>query len=82
MKHFCICLMLLLLTPFQTLSDPHREYYESGALLSEKTYKKGKEDGVQRVYYESGVLKAEFPFKNGDLEGGVSYITNQVRWDL
>ena len=59
MKHFYIGLLLLLLIPFQALSKPLKEYYESGALRVEETYKNRKEEEVHKNYYESGALKAK-----------------------
>ena len=45
------------------------EYYESGELQFEFSYKNGKYEGISREYYKSGKLSAETNLKNGIREG-------------
>ena len=46
-----------------------KEYYKSGKLKGEGTFKDGKVEGIVKQYYESGKLKAEWNIKNGTLDG-------------
>lgn len=41
------------------------EYHKTGQLLSEGSYKQGKEDGLWRDFYENGILAAEGVYENG-----------------
>jgi antitoxin component YwqK of YwqJK toxin-antitoxin module len=45
-----------------------KEYYHNGKLKLEKSYKKGKQDGVTKVYYENGELGAERILQNGKIK--------------
>jgi len=51
-----------------------KEYYLSGALKTEKTYKGDKLHGLTKEHYESGELMAELFYTNGELD-------SQVRFD-
>ncbi|MEN8230675.1 MAG: hypothetical protein ABFS38_21140 [Bacteroidota bacterium] len=44
-------------------------YAESGSLLAESTYEKGKQSGPYRVYYESGQLQVSGEIMDGSREG-------------
>jgi antitoxin component YwqK of YwqJK toxin-antitoxin module len=50
-------------------AEVRKEYYESGALKAEWSYKDGKLEGLAKRYYESGALKAEVNYKDGKPEG-------------
>ena len=46
-----------------------KEFYPSGKLGVEISYKDGKREGFSRMYYESGQLKEEGFYKNDKMEG-------------
>ena len=50
-----------------------KEYYESGALLSETPYVNDKRHGVQKEYYENGEIKEERIYVNDELKGTINY---------
>ena len=43
----------------------YREYDRDGQIISEGSYKNGKEDGLWRVWYPNGQLAAEGHYENG-----------------
>ncbi len=57
----------------ETVKDGvHREYYKSGALMTEGSYKNGKKCGIFREYYDKkngAGLKWERSYRNGVLNG-------------
>ncbi len=61
-----------------------KEYFESGKLLAEYTYKAGKLEGVSRGYYESGAFKGEWNYKAGTLEGIVKvyFETGNLNYEM
>jgi len=46
-----------------------KEYYESGALLSETPHVNGESHGIRKHYYLSGALRRETPYVNGKRHG-------------
>ncbi|MEK7450266.1 MAG: hypothetical protein AAB019_12390, partial [Planctomycetota bacterium] len=44
-----------------------KDYYASGKLEDEATYKDGKQEGIHKIYYESGKLEIEGNYKNDKL---------------
>ena len=68
---YTIILCLIFCIPIMAFSEVRKEYYESGALKSEYTFKKGKREGLFKEYYESGALKSEYTVKNGKPEGPI-----------
>ncbi len=65
-----ISIMLINSTAY---AEVHKEYYESGQLKAETSYKDGKKDGIEKQYYESGQLQGETNFKDDKLEGISKY---------
>ena len=51
------------------LAEVKKEYYPSGKLKLETTYRDGKKDGIEKIYFESGKLRGETPYKDGKKEG-------------
>jgi len=49
------------------LSDLAREYYETGAIKIEISFRAGKPEGLSREYYDDGALMAEELYRNGAL---------------
>ena len=47
----------------------HKEYYASGQLKAEKSFKNGKLEGLAKEYFADGQLRAEKSFKDGKKEG-------------
>jgi antitoxin component YwqK of YwqJK toxin-antitoxin module len=62
-------LLIILFVPSIGFSEVRKEYYESGALKKEVTFKNGKKEGLAKKYYESGVLRLSILYKNGKPEG-------------
>jgi FixJ family two-component response regulator len=59
-------------------SDLHglvRDYYETGELMAESTYKEGKLYGVSKVYHRWGTLLFEGSFRNGLADGRCKWFT-------
>jgi antitoxin component YwqK of YwqJK toxin-antitoxin module len=54
-------------------NGPHFEYYESGEVMFEYSYKEGKIHGPFKEYYESGVLNTEREFVDGINRGMINY---------
>lgn len=52
-----------------------RDYYETGELMAELTYREGKLDGVSTVYRKWGTLLAEVSFRNGLAEGRTKWFS-------
>lgn len=52
-----------------------KEYYETGELMAELTYKEGKLDGVTTVYRKWGTLLAEVSFRNGLADGKTKWFS-------
>ncbi len=50
-----------------------RDWYESGQVEYERTYKNGESDGIWRWWYESGQLASEGTYKNGIRDGTWRY---------
>jgi len=46
-----------------------KEYYDTGQLLSEVTYKNFRRHGPYKEYYKNGKLKVETTFQNGKING-------------
>ena len=42
-------------------------YYSSGQKMSEKTYKDGKEDGLETWWHDNGQKRSEATYKDGEL---------------
>jgi antitoxin component YwqK of YwqJK toxin-antitoxin module len=61
--------MLDLLNRLINQSDIIKDYYDSGALKSESTFRGGKRDGVTMAYYEDSKIKIEANFKEGKPHG-------------
>jgi antitoxin component YwqK of YwqJK toxin-antitoxin module len=61
-----------------TESEIIKEYYPNGKLKIEKSYKKGKQDGVTKVYYENGKLGAERIFQNGKIKSIHTYKDGRI----
>jgi antitoxin component YwqK of YwqJK toxin-antitoxin module len=51
------------------LAEVKKEYYPSGKLMAERSYRYGKREGITRIYYESGKLRSEWNYKDGKQEG-------------
>ncbi|MDR1056100.1 MAG: hypothetical protein LBL90_09865, partial [Prevotellaceae bacterium] len=51
----------------------HANYYRSGKVEFERSYKDGKKDGVEKAYYESGKPKSEVNYKDDLLDGKEIY---------
>ena len=51
------------------VEGPFKEYYESGQLEVEGTYKRNKVEGLMKIYYKSGKLKEERLYKDDEKEG-------------
>ena len=47
----------------------HKEWYKSGILEHEKTYKNGKQDGPYKTYFKNGQLRHEGTYKDGKQDG-------------
>jgi len=68
----CVIVILsvtFILVVFRKQNGPVRKYYESGELLFETMYKKGKQDGLFKRYYKSGQLLFEASYENDKIEG-------------
>lgn len=52
-----------------------RDYYETGELMAELTYREGKLDGVSKVYRKWGTLLAEVSFRNGLADGRTKWFS-------
>lgn len=52
-----------------------RDYYETGELMAELTYREGKLDGVSTVYRKWGTLLAEVSFRNGLADGKTKWFS-------
>lgn len=50
-----------------------KEYYESGELQIERSFKDGKLDGICKVYFESGKLRYDMRYKDGRIVSGYIY---------
>ena len=46
-----------------------KQYYDSGTLFTEATYKNNRREGLTRIYREDGPLWIEIPFKDDKAEG-------------
>jgi CheY-like chemotaxis protein len=51
------------------LSGLVRDYYQTGKLMAELSYRRGKLNGVSKVYRKWGTLLAEISFRNGVAHG-------------
>jgi len=49
--------------------EVRKEYYATGALLSEIPYVNGERHGITKEYYSSGTLYAEVPYVKGKAHG-------------
>jgi len=47
----------------------YKEYFDTGEIWRETTYKDGKEDGSIRIYYRNGKLQAESTKRDGKTDG-------------
>ena len=46
-----------------------KEYYPSGALMTETQFKNGQANGIMISYYENGIKKMQCGMKNNNMEG-------------
>ncbi|MEN8216544.1 MAG: toxin-antitoxin system YwqK family antitoxin [Pseudomonadota bacterium] len=58
-----VLLAILLVLSVTAVSQVTEEYYESGALQFEYSYRNGKLHGLTKEYYETGELKAESDYR-------------------
>jgi antitoxin component YwqK of YwqJK toxin-antitoxin module len=60
------------------------DYYTNGQLESEKNYKDGKKDGLQRGWYENGQLEYEENYKDGKWNGlqRAWYENGQLKYEI
>jgi len=52
---------------------PTLTWYSNGTLFTERNYKHGNEDGIQRDWYEDGTIKMEHNSSNGRAQGTYRY---------
>ncbi|GAB3831135.1 hypothetical protein GCM10028895_48130 [Pontibacter rugosus] len=61
-----------------------REYYPSGKLKSEITYKNSQQNGPAKTYYANGNIESEANYRGGMLEGSYKtyYENGQVQTEV
>ena len=58
---------------------PYKDFYESGSIRTDATYKNGKFHGPYTFYHENGQVYLKVENKRGSINGNVSFLNRDWR---